>query len=160
MFVCLPIHILCAGDEYAHRFPPCCMRRLKECPDDSASTAWDYVSLLCNFYSLDWRDQRMTAQNADTILKLLVSNPHSNPPTHGATCWWLGCTIPLLPSNFSIFLLNLPLFFPLYMLESSAIIATIGQLGTILTSSKVNNTSTKCLHQKNFLSNSFQIARN
>ena len=36
--------------EYAHRFPACCMRRQKACPDGSASTAWDYAGLLCNLY--------------------------------------------------------------------------------------------------------------
>ena len=37
----------------------------------------------------------MPVQNAATILKLLVPNPHSTPSTSGATCCWLGCTIPL-----------------------------------------------------------------
>ena len=30
---------LWAGVEYAHRFTECCMRRLKGCPDGSASTS-------------------------------------------------------------------------------------------------------------------------
>ena len=38
------------GVEYVHRFPSCCMRWLKGFPDGSASTASDYVGLLCNLY--------------------------------------------------------------------------------------------------------------
>ena len=40
------------GGEYGHRCPACRMRRLKGCPDGSASTAWDIAGLLCNLYSL------------------------------------------------------------------------------------------------------------
>ena len=36
--------------EYAHRFPVCRIRRLKGCPNVSASTAWDYTGLVCNLY--------------------------------------------------------------------------------------------------------------
>ena len=36
------------GVEYAYRFPACRMKRLKGCPDGSASIAWDYAGLLCN----------------------------------------------------------------------------------------------------------------
>ena len=50
--------------EYAHSFPASRMGRLKGCPDGTA-----------------------------TILKPLVSNPHSTPFTHCATCCWLGSTI-------------------------------------------------------------------
>ena len=33
------------GVEYAHRFPVCRVRRLKEGSDGSVSTAWDYAGL-------------------------------------------------------------------------------------------------------------------
>ena len=42
------------GVEYAHGFPACRMRRLKGCPDSSASTAWDYARFLSHLYSLGW----------------------------------------------------------------------------------------------------------
>ena len=74
------------GLEYTHRILACRMRRLKGCPDGSASTAWNYDSLLCN---------RMPTQNAANILIPLVPNPYSTPFTHGTTYCWLGCTIPL-----------------------------------------------------------------
>ena len=38
------------GGEYAHQIPARCMRRIKGCPDGSASTACDYGGLLCNLY--------------------------------------------------------------------------------------------------------------
>jgi len=38
------------GVEYAHCFPTYHMRLLKECPDGSVSTAWDYTGILCNLY--------------------------------------------------------------------------------------------------------------
>ena len=47
--ILLPLS-LWVGVEYAHRIPACRMRRLNGCPDDIASTAWDYVCLLCNHY--------------------------------------------------------------------------------------------------------------
>jgi len=42
--------------ELVHRFLVCYTRRLKGCPDGSAFMAWDYASLLCNLYSLGWRE--------------------------------------------------------------------------------------------------------
>ena len=47
-----------------------------------------------NLYSLVWRDRRMPAQNAATIIKPLVPNSHWTPFPDGATCCWMGCTIP------------------------------------------------------------------
>jgi len=50
--------------------------------------------------------------SGDLNLKPLVPNPHSTPFTHGATCCWLGCTIPpqsaFLSSSPQIILLHLP----------------------------------------------------
>ena len=70
---------------YCWYFPACRMGRLKVCPDGSASTAWDYVGLLCNLYSLDWRDRRKQAPNAATILKSFLLTSHKTTFTHGAT---------------------------------------------------------------------------
>ena len=44
------------GSSHAHHFPARRMRRLKRCPDGSASPAWDNAGLLCKLYSLGWRD--------------------------------------------------------------------------------------------------------
>ena len=38
------------GVEYDHLFPSCRLWRLKDCPNGSASTAWDYAGLLCSIY--------------------------------------------------------------------------------------------------------------
>ena len=49
---------------------------LKGCPDGSVSTVWDFTGFLFNLDSLGWRD-REAAQNAATILKLIVPYPNS-----------------------------------------------------------------------------------
>ena len=68
----------------------------------------------------------MPTQNAATIIKPLVPNPHSTPFTHGAICCWLGCTIPLLlSSNPSILPLHPPPLLPSSR-ELGAIIIIIG----------------------------------
>ena len=67
----------------------------------------------------------MPVQNAATIFKLLVPNPHSNRPTHGETCCCLGCTIsPQSAFHSSILSLHLPPF-PLRVRELRAIIIII-----------------------------------
>ena len=65
------------------RLPLPCESYENGCPDGSASTAWDYAGLL-----------KTLAQNAATILKPLLPNPHSTASTHGATRFWLGYAIP------------------------------------------------------------------
>ena len=47
------------GVEYAQHFLVCRINRLKECPDGSASTAWNYTGLLCNLHSLQSRLKRL-----------------------------------------------------------------------------------------------------
>ena len=83
-------HIFCGlwmGGRIRPPFPCVSYEATKERPDGSTSTAWDYIGLQCNLYSLGWRDRWMPAQNAASIFKALVSNPHSTPFTHGATCY-------------------------------------------------------------------------
>ena len=65
------------GVEYAHRIPACRMRRLKGCPDSSATTAWDYAGPLCSLYR-DAAQKR--CQHSQTF------TAHSTPLTHAATC--------------------------------------------------------------------------
>ena len=45
------------GAKYAHRCPTCRMMRLKGFHDGSVSTTWDCAGLLCNLYSLGYRDR-------------------------------------------------------------------------------------------------------
>ena len=85
------------------------MRQLKGCPDSNASTAWDHPASFI-VYSLGWRDRWMPAQNAATILKLLVPNPPVNPFHTWCNMLLTGLhhspvvslTLLLLPSNTSI----------------------------------------------------------
>ena len=85
-------HPLWAGVEYAHRFPECPMRQLKWCPDGSASTAWDYVTLP-PFSNLS------CPIPTQAILDMLLTELHHSPVV----------SIPLLlPLNSSILPLHLP----------------------------------------------------
>ena len=51
-------------------------------PNGSTSTAWDYVGILCNRYSLLALERHcmMPAQNATTIFKPLLPNPLPTKP--------------------------------------------------------------------------------
>ena len=95
------------GVECAHRFPVCRLRRLKGCPDGSASTAWDYAGFLCKLHrdagpKRCHHSQTSRAQSPlnpfYTWCNILLTEFHYSPVV----------SIPLvLPSNTSILLLSL-----------------------------------------------------
>ena len=70
------------GIEYIYSFPACRMRRLKGCPNISASF------LLCNLYSSGWRDRDVGSKCFH------YSHTSRTSFTNEATCCWLGCIIP------------------------------------------------------------------
>ena len=79
---------------------------LNQYPDDSAFPMWDYADLLCNLYSLGWRDRRMP-KTLPLLSNLSCPFP-TKPLVHmmqRVTDW---VSIPLLfPSNSSILPLHL-----------------------------------------------------
>ena len=107
------------GVEYTDRFPACRMRRLKECPNGSTNTAWDYVVLLCKLYRPGCRSK--TLPLFSNLSYPIPIHPLLHMVQHVAN--WValfpGVSVPLLlPSNSSILLLHLPSVFPSYMHES------------------------------------------
>ena len=104
--------------EYVHRFPACHMRRLKGCPDGSAS--WDYAGHLCNLHrdvnpKRCHHSQTSRAQSSPKPFyiwcNMLLTDLHYSPVV----------SIPLLiPSNSSI--LPLHLISPIRVQELGVII--------------------------------------
>ena len=77
----------------------------------------------CVIFTVQAEEMRDAGPNAANILKPFLSDPHSTPFTHGATCYRLGCTIqsqhsPPPPLKFFYTPLTSCFFSPPYMHES------------------------------------------
>ena len=96
------------GVEYAPCFSACRMKRLKGCPDDRTSTAWDYAGLLCNLYrnASPKRHYHSQTSRAESLLNSFYTWSKMLPTgLHYST----KISIPHFPhSNSSILPLHLP----------------------------------------------------